>query len=42
MTENVAGIFYPITTALVVGKIVNLPIFSLADVNEVKFTKTID
>ncbi len=40
--RDFAGIFNPITTALVVGKIANLPIFSLADINEVKVSETVD
>ncbi len=45
MTENAETsleFFNPITTALVVGKIANLPIFSLADINEVKVSETVD
>ncbi len=40
--RDFAGIFNPITTALVVGKIANLPIFSLVDVNEVKVSEIVD
>ncbi len=40
--RDFAGIFNPITAARVVGKIANLPIFSLADINEVKVSETVD